>query len=113
MPETKPDQQIVPSVEVKINGTLMPLETAAYLVALTVDDSVELPGMFTIELVDIDNLKKKKSWVDDPQFEIGAKVEVRMGYSNKLETVLNGEITALDQELAQSDRFLSMGEERR
>ena len=107
MPETKPDQQIVPSVEVKINGTLMPLETAAYLVALTVDDSVELPGMFTIELVDIDNLKKKKSWVDDPQFEIGAKVEVRMGYSNKLETVLNGEITALEPAFA-FDRLPSL-----
>ncbi|HEU0173927.1 MAG TPA: hypothetical protein VFV58_06660 [Blastocatellia bacterium] len=98
MPAAKHDQPTVPSVEMKINGFFLPAETMAYVVGVTIDDSVELPSMFTIELAGGEALEQLVPWVDDQRFEIGGAVEIKLGYGSEMETVFSGEITGLEPE---------------
>jgi phage protein D len=98
MPVAKHDQPLVPSVEMKVNGFFLPAEAMAYVIGVTVDDSVELPGMFTIELAGGGTLKQTIPWVDDQRFEVGGAVEIKMGYGSEMETLFSGEITGLEPE---------------
>src|SRR5262245_37149221 len=98
MPVAKHDQPSVPSVEMKVNGFFLPAEAMAHVIGVTIDDSVDLPGMFTIELAGGGTLKQTIPWVDDQRFEVGGAVEIKLGYGSEMETLFSGEITGLEPE---------------
>ena len=83
MPVAKHDQPLVPNVEVKINGSLLPVEVMAYVVGVTVNDDVELPGMFSIELSGGNAQGQALSWIDDQRFAVGGAVEIKLGYTSE------------------------------
>ena len=91
-----------------INGSPLPAEAEAYVAGVTVDESVELPSMFTLEMTGSDAQEEEVPWIDDQKlFAIGNVVEIKMGYVDDLETLLIGEITALEPEFV-FDRLPSL-----
>jgi phage protein D len=90
---------LAPSFRVTIDGTDLPFEAEAHTVAVTVDDTVELPSMFTLELVGSADQTDDTSWVDDESlFAAGKVVEIKLGYGDDVESLIIGEITGLEPE---------------
>jgi phage protein D len=100
MPTAKRDQPLVPNLDIRINGSPLPPDTVAYVISLTVDDSVEAPSMFALELAGADTQGEALPWVDDKRFDIGAEVEIKLGYGNEMAKLIIGEITGLEPEFA-------------
>jgi phage protein D len=95
MPVSNSASPLVPDFDVIINGSPLPTEAEAYIAGVTVDESVELPSMFTLEVTSSDEQTQEAQWVNDQNlFAIGNVVEIKLGYVDDLETVLIGEITA-------------------
>ncbi|HKX29304.1 MAG TPA: hypothetical protein VJ302_16530 [Blastocatellia bacterium] len=107
MPVAKHDQPLVPTVEIKINSALLPIEVMAFVVGVTIDDDVELPGMFSIELSGGNAPAQALSWIDDQRFAVGGAVEIKLGYTSETEVIFSGEITGLEPEFV-FDRLPSL-----
>jgi len=106
MPAVNRDDPLVPEVEVNINGSPLSVDAAAHLMAVTVDNDVDLPDMFTLDFVGADDQEQLMPWVDDDLFAIGNAIEIKLGYAQNLLTVINGEITGLEPAFV-FDRFRS------
>lgn len=92
---------LLPNFEVLINGAPLEEDILAYVAEVVVDTSVELPGMFTIELSGSDQLKDEHEWIDDQKlFAIGNAVEIKFMHNKKKATLIKGEITALEPEFS-------------
>jgi phage protein D/phage baseplate assembly protein gpV len=80
---------------IKIDGQNVPTEFQDSLLEVVVDQSLKLPGMFTIELHDA-----SLEWVDSSLLNLGKSVEIRMSQSgeggNVEDTLIKGEITSLE-----------------
>ncbi len=116
MPEPTLDGLLVPNFEVSINGSPLETEVQAHIAGVTVDTSVEWPGMFVIELTGSNTLPDEHQWVDDQAlFAFGHAVEVKLGYEQKPETLIKGEITALEPEFSHDrlPRLIVRGYDRR
>ncbi len=99
MPAANPDGPLVPDFAVLINGSPLPTEALAYVAGVMVDISVALPSMFTLEMTGADTQDEGVLWIDDQKlFAVGNVVEIKLGYKDDLETILEGEITALEPE---------------
>ena len=98
MPIASLDDPSVPDFDVLIAGTPLSLDAQAHIVEVSVDDSVELPSMFTLKIAGTDDEEEDNPWIDDDAFAIGNAVEVKLGYAEDLESVFKGEITALEPE---------------
>lgn len=91
-------KRLVPAVDVRINGNRIPAQTLADLVAVTVQEDLYAPAMFTLRLVNWDFEKLQVTWSDDRLFAEGNEVDILMGYPGDLKTVIVGEITGLELE---------------
>ncbi len=99
MPIAKSKNLQLPSFDVLVNGKALSAEAVAHLIGVTVDDDVELPSMFTLELTGSESQQEEIPWIDDQNlFGIGHAVEVKLGYAGALKTLLVGEITGLEPE---------------
>ena len=107
MPEPEFDQPLVPNFDVAINNTPLKATELAYITNIRIDTAVDLPGMFTIELSGADTLGEPLPWVDDSRFNIGQAVEIKLGYGDKQEKLIAGEIAGLEPEFA-FDRLPSL-----
>jgi phage protein D len=95
---------LVPEFEVIINGK--PLDGHFELAGVTVDDSLDIPGMFVLEFNTSD--AQASALIDLGQFDVGSEVEVKMGYAgDSLTSVMTGEITGLEP-VYQLDRLPSL-----
>lgn len=88
-------QQFLSKFFIKINGQDVPQVFIDALLEVTVDQSLYLPAMFTIELHDPD-LK----WVDDALLDLGKSVEISASLASDWGggqgALISGEITALE-----------------
>jgi phage protein D len=99
MPTPELSHPLVPNFEVLINGTALDGLARGHVSRITVDHSTELPSMFTLEMVDSIGLNQVTTWIDDENlFTIGNSVDVQLGYPDKLETLMQGEITGVEPE---------------
>jgi uncharacterized protein len=90
---------LVPDFDVLVNGSPLAPEVLPYVVELTVDQSVDLPSMFTLVLASSEVQQQEFEWIDSQSlFSIGNPVEIKMGYQGVLKTLLAGEITSLEAE---------------
>jgi uncharacterized protein len=90
---------MAPGFSVTIDGAALSFEAESHVVGVTVDDTVELPSMFTLEMVGSADQTNAASWVDDEKlFAPGKVVEIKMGYVNEVESLFIGEITGLEPE---------------
>lgn len=86
--------------EILIGEKQIPAEVLTYIGDVMVDDSVEVPSMFSFVVTTSDARKGSPwDWVDNEKlFSIGKPVEVKMDGGDGLTSLIVGEITALEPE---------------
>lgn len=90
------NQPLVPSFDVKLNGTALVADMALWIANVVIEEDLVLPSMFTLELVSKQQRNGATPWTDEPRLAIGTTVEIGMGYAEQRESLLLGEITALE-----------------
>lgn len=83
-----------PAFKVKVEGTDL-LQEGMEISALTVDTSVNKADSFSFVVNNaFDIVQKDFKWLTE-YLEVGKEIQIEMGYTDKLETVLYGYITAV------------------
>lgn len=101
MQVSKSKGPLLPDFDVVINGSSLPAKAKVYIGEVSVDESVELPSMFSFGLGSSDSQNQQTPWVDNQDlFVIGNTVEIKMGYGGQLASLIKGEITSLEPEFA-------------
>src|SRR5215471_6893322 len=93
---------VIPTFAVVVNGRKLERELAWQISGVTVEDSLDSPSMFTLNVAANDS---GASWLDDDKrFAIGDKIEVQLGYRGTgVQSMIDGEVTALDLEFTAQD----------
>jgi phage protein D len=91
---------IVPTFTVLVNGQPLPEAAAQDMLSVAVHDDVDAPGMFTLRLINWDMQQLKVTWSDDSLFALGSEVEVQLGYVDRLQKLMLGEIVGLEPEFS-------------
>ena len=92
-----PDKFLLSDFEIIINGTPLVVEIKSHINGVIVDDHIDMPGMFLFELTDSEARGEETPLIDDSDlFSLGNAVEIKMGYTDELETLIIGEITGLE-----------------
>jgi uncharacterized protein len=81
-----------------INGKPLPSDIRPLINSVVVDDSLALPSMFAFEIASTSEMENVNELIDDTLFSVGNVVEIKLGYGNQTETLMIGEITALEPE---------------
>lgn len=85
--------------EIKLNGSSAPDELLELITDVVVETNLHLPAMFIFRVID-----RELAWIDSSQLGVGVEVEISIE-----DTVLvNGEITALEPDLAQATPTLQV-----
>jgi phage protein D len=106
-----PETNAVPDIAVLIDGTELSSAAYADLLDVEVQDDTEALSACTLSLAAWDDEQVALAYVDDATFAVGGELEVKLGYTDALESVFKGEITGLELELtsAQTPRFVVRG----
>lgn len=96
MVQTNRDEPLVPNFGVVLNGQNLAADVSLWIANVVVEDDLDVPGMFSLELISREDEAGTEPWTDVEQFSLGAAVEVSLGYGDVLEAVIAGEITALE-----------------
>lgn len=86
-----------PTYRVKIKGSALQAEIARAITEVSFTDDLEMAHQATLQIND-----QHKKWVDSALFAVGNEVEVYMGYANKLQPMLLGQITSVEPNFPQS-----------
>lgn len=87
-----PASQVVYAFEVSVNGSPLPQESAVVVIAVTVDNSLNLPDLAVVELSDPGGMLMGASGL-----RIGAELEVKVrDGSGPALAIFKGEVTALE-----------------
>src|SRR5207302_913388 len=89
-------QSLVTEFKIRVDGSDLPLEAAADLIAVTVQEDVDHPSAFSVTLNNWDTEKIDMKWSEQDLFKVGKQLEVHMGYLGKLDPLITGEITGLE-----------------
>src|ERR1700754_1803780 len=90
----------VPEFDILINGSALEAAARPYIASIVVDDSIAWPSMFALQIVGSFELADPFAWVDYKSFGAGNVMEIKLGYGDKLESLMVGEITGLEPEFA-------------
>jgi uncharacterized protein len=103
MPATAP-QIAVPEIDVLINGSPVSAAVLRSVGEVEVDDSVELPSMFSLVMFGYEAQEQNLPWVDNDLFSVGNSVEIKMGWAgaSNMTSLIAGEITALEPDFLTS-----------
>jgi phage protein D len=93
---------LAPEFKFHVNGSPLPNEAAADLIAVAVLDDVDAMSMFTMTLTGWDGVEMKAKWIDDSLFREGNPVEIEIGYRDQMQVVFSGEITGLEPEFMEA-----------
>ena len=96
MASARRDGPLVPSFGIELNEKPLVADMALWIVSVTVEDDLDLPSMFTLELISKEDEKGFAPWTDDERLALGAAVRISMGYGDDREPLIAGEITALE-----------------
>lgn len=96
MARTRRDEPLVPRFAVRLNDRPLANDLALWIVSVVVEDELDGPSMFSLELISKEDERSSTAWTDDPRLALGATVELRMGYGDDLESLIIGDITALE-----------------
>jgi phage protein D len=104
-----------PTFAVSLNGAPVGTDLSMWITSVVVEDELDIPGMFTIELISKQTLDGPVPWTDDPRLVLGAEVEISLGWDDVLESLMVGEITALEPNFVkdQAPKLVVRGFDRR
>jgi phage protein D len=88
-------ENTAPETKILINDAEIPLDLRADILDVTVCQHADGPSSFDFSVNILDSANLQTKWVDDARVQPGNKVEIRMGYLDKFESLIIGEITAL------------------
>jgi phage protein D len=92
-----------PNTNIIINDQLISSAAIADFISVTISEDLDAPSMFDLKFYTWDLILQKMTWVDSDLFEVGNKVEIKLGYEQSLKTVILGEITGLEPEFSADD----------
>lgn len=93
-------ERLAPEFLVRVAGTELPPRAVADILHVSVHEDVDLPAMFTVDVLNWDQDRAALTWSDMETFKEGKEIEIRVGYRDHLEKLLLGEITALEISVA-------------
>ncbi len=86
-----------PRFEVEIEGKKLSANMSKVIIEVTVDEKKDEGASFSLTVHDeFDMVTQEYKWLDHPLFKEGNKVTIKMGYSDKLYTMMIGEITSIE-----------------
>jgi phage protein D len=86
-----------PRFEVEVVDKKLPVNIEKLIIDLTVEEKIDEGVSFRVVMHDeFDMTKQKFKWLDDPMFNVGKKMNIRMGYGNNLSVMVMGNITSLE-----------------
>jgi phage protein D len=88
-------ENTAPESKLLINDAEIPPELKADVLEVTVLQHVEGPSSFDLSLNIVNPQNSQLRWIDDARVQPGNKLEIRLGYLDRFETLIVGEITAL------------------
>ena len=87
--------------DILINGSPLSSEEETHIIDITVDLDIAIPSMFSITLAGSSSRQDDLAWLDNEKlFAVGNTVEIRLGYSDRLTSVFEGELTGIEPEFA-------------
>ena len=92
-----------PGFKVLVADRELPAETALDIIDVKVCDYVEGASVFTVRFNIWDASRQELKWIDDTLLSEGAQVEVRIGFVDHFQTLIIGEITAIEPEFHQNE----------
>jgi phage protein D len=92
-----------PGFKVLVGGRELPTETALDIIDVKVCDYVEGASVFTVRFNIWDSSRQELKWLDEALLSEGVQVEVRIGFVDHFQTLIIGEITALEPEFHQTE----------
>jgi phage protein D len=87
---------LVASFGVVLNNRTLGKDVTAWMLNVVIEDDVDLPGMFSIDLISRQDEHGTVPWTDDARLALGTSITLSMGYGDRLDPLLVGEITALE-----------------
>lgn len=101
--------------QIKVDRVPLDSEVTLDLLGVTVLDDIAGPSMFTLRLATWRQATQAYTWADSDLFAIGAEVEVSLGYVDRLDSIISGEITSLELSVGneESPQLLVRGYDRR
>jgi phage protein D len=88
-------ENTAPESKILINDAEIPPEFVADVLEAVVCQYVEGPSSFDISVNIVGPENQQLKWIDDARVQPGNKVEIKLGYLDRFETLIVGEITAL------------------
>ncbi len=85
----------VANYKIKLNGTDLTSDLFNAIENVTIEDEINMPAMFRIQMNMVDSNNGKWRGIDLKTFKPGDKISVSMGL-DKPETMISGEITSLE-----------------
>lgn len=86
----------LPDCTIKVNGAGLPPTALDDLYAVTVQEDLEAPSMFTLALFNWDQARLDYTWSEERLFSPGNEVEIGLGYLDNVKQVMRAEITSLE-----------------
>jgi len=96
MAKPEPKRPLVPTFDISVNGAPLPVQTAAHVSSVVVEQDTDMPSMFSFQLTGSDDQKQDVPWIDDTVFSIGNAVEIKLGYGDQVDPVMKGEIAGIE-----------------
>lgn len=92
-----------PTFAISLNGAPVDTDLAMSISKVVVEDGLDFPGMFTLELASKQTPLGTVPWTDDPRLALGAQVEISMGWDDVRDSLMVGEISALEPDFNKSE----------
>lgn len=94
----------IPESAIRVNGRRLEGTVAWQVSSILVEEHVDLPSLFALELGASDDLDAAATWLDDDKlFALGDEIAIQLGYTDSaLRPVIAGEVTALEIECTAS-----------
>ena len=99
-PEIASPDRYAPEFEVRIEGLELDPSTKNDIIDIKVNRDLEEMSGFDLTLNNWDDVHLKFKHSDSPQFRLGSRVSVRLGYADQVLTVATGTISTLSPKFA-------------
>lgn len=87
----------IPRFEIEIQNRKLKAEMSKAILDVTVREKIGEGASFELTVHDEFDMKAQQfKWLDHPLFAVGNKISVKIGYGNRLDTMIIGKITGLE-----------------
>ncbi|NTU41449.1 MAG: phage late control D family protein [Nitrospirales bacterium] len=86
-----------PRFEIEINNSRLAADISKAIMDITINEKMDEGADFSMTVNDeFDMTKQQFKWLDHPLFEIGNRMNIRIGYGGTMEEIMLGKITSLE-----------------